>query len=188
MEATIVPTNAEEAINPLSVVLMYEDRDAQARALNLYAHLVIEVAKDVPLEFSWWAMAALQSSQHTTAARDAVLLADMVIVAARPAADWPQAFKTWIDSWIFPKQKKLSALGALFLPTATGTSSLNGRQVYLQYIAAKLELDFLIAPAKSTAGHLKTKLGQTPDVNPLPPDYYPVLEHPVFSPYCGING
>ena len=188
MEATIVPNNVEEAITPVNVVLMYEDRDAQARALNLYAHLVIEVANDIPLEFSWWAMAALQSSQHTAAARDAVSLADMIIVAARPAADWPQAFKTWIDSWKFPKQRKLSALGALFLPTAPRTSSLNGRQVYLQYIAAKLELDFLIAPAESTAGHLKTKLGLTPTVNPLPYKVYSGLDRPVFSPYCGING
>ena len=188
MEPNTAPTPPDETVTPFCGMLMYEDRDAQARALNLYAHLAIEVARDIPIEFSWWAMPALQSPQHATAARDAVLLADMVIVAARPAADWPPAFKTWIDSWQFPKPKKLSALGALFLPTAAGGNRMSGRQVYLQYIAARLELDFLTAPAESTAGHLKSKLGLTPTVNPLPPEAYPVLDRPDYSPYCGING
>jgi len=188
MEPITAPNIPEETNVPLCGVLMYEDRDAQARALNMYAHLASEVANDIPIEFSWWAMPALQSPQHATAARDAVLWADLVIVAARPAADWPQAFKTWIDSWRLPKQKKLCALGALFLPATAGVNSMSGRQVYLQYVAAKLELDFLTAPAESTAGHLKAKPGLTPTVNPLPPDTDPVPEHPEYSPYCGING
>jgi hypothetical protein len=188
MEVTIAPNNIEETISPLSVVLMYENRDAQARGLNLYAHLVVEVGKDIPIEFSWWAMAALESPQHATAARDAVLLADMVIVAAHPAADWPQAFKTWIDSWKFPKQKQLSAIGGLFLPSVAGFNVMSGRQVYLQYVAAKLELDFLTAPAESTVEHLKAKLGLASTMNPLPYEAYSGLDRPAFSPYSGING
>lgn len=188
MEVTIASQIIEETISPLNVVLMYENRDAHARGLNLYAHLVVEVGKDVPIEFSWWAMTSLESPQHATAARDAVLLADMIIVAAHPAADWSQAFKTWIDSWKFPKQKKLSALGALFLPSVAGFNGMSGRQVYLQYVAAKLELDFVTAPTKSTAEHLKAKLGLTPTVNPLPYEAYSVLDRPDYSPYSGING
>lgn len=188
MEPTTTPNAADETLLPLCGVLLYEDRAAHARALNLYAHLAVEVSREVPIEFTWWAMPALQSPQHAVAARDAVRLADMVIVAARPGADWPQAFKTWIDSWKFPKHKKLSALGALFLPIANGLNSLSGRHVYLQYIAAKLELDFLTSPAESTAGHLKAKLGLTPAVSSLPPEVYAAPDRPDYSPYCGING
>lgn len=188
MEPTTTPTATAETLLPLCGVLLYEDRAAQARALNLYAHLAVEVARDVPIEFTWWAMPALQSPHHAVAARDAVLLADMVIVAARPGADWPHAFKTWIDSWKFPRQKKLSALGALFLPSTDGFNVLSGRHVYLQYVAAKLELDFLIAPAESTAAHLKAKLGPTAESPAVPPEVYSTLDRPDYSPYCGING
>lgn len=188
MEPTTAIKATDETVTPLCGVLMYEDRDTHARALNLYAHLAIEVAKDIPIEFSWWAMPVLQSPQHATAALDAVRLADMVIIAARPAADWPQAFKMWIESWSFPKEKKLSALGALFLPSTTGFNGMSGRHVYLQYIAARMELDFLTAPPESTAGVLKAKLGLAPGMKPLPPASYQVVDRPDYSPYCGING
>jgi hypothetical protein len=188
MEPTTAMKSAEETITPLCGVLMYEDRDAHARALNLYAHLAIEVAKDIPIEFTWWAMPVLQSPKHAAAAHAAVQLADMVIIAARPGADWPPAFKAWIDSWALPAEKKLGALGALFLPASNGSKGMSGRHVYLQYIAAKLNLDFLAAPAESTAGILKSKLGLSPAAKPGAPEVYQTPDRPDYSPYCGING
>ncbi len=188
MEPTTAITPVEETVTPLCGVVMYEDREAQARALDLYAHLAVEVSGDIPIEFTWWGMPALQSPQHATAAREAVLWADMVIIAARPGADWPHAFKTWMDSWKFPKPKKLSALGGLFLPAVVGHSNLRGRQVYLQYIAAKLEVDFLMPPVESPAAQLKTKLGLTPPAPLLAPELYSEFDRPDLSPYCGING
>jgi hypothetical protein len=178
------PLPAAEAVTPLSGVLMYEDREAHARALNLYAHLAIEVSRDIPFEFTWWAMPMLQTPQRASAARDAVLAADLLIIAARPSVDWPPAFKMWVESWPPAQPRRLSALGALFLPTEPRHHGVSGREVYLQSVAKQLGLDFLTAPPESTPNQLKAKLDSypTPDV----PD--PVTDHANFSPYCGING
>lgn len=184
MEPNNHPFVAEEAALPLSSVLMYEDRDAHARALNLYAHLTIAVSRDIPFEFTWWAMPMLQSPQRASAARDAALAADLVIIAAHSAADWSPAFKMWIESWAACPQRRLSALGGLFLPVGPRPHGACGREVYLQFVAKKLGVEFLTAPHESSADQLKAKLAAVPTAALTEP----VVDHAKYSPYCGING
>lgn len=187
--ATTIPAHpAAEIFTPLCGVLLYEDREAHARALNLYAYLATEVAREIPLEFSWWAFPSLQDTTHARAARNAVATADVVIVAAKAAADWPSEFKTWIETWALPKSKRLSALGAMLSPSETSGVTVCGRQAYLQYVAARQKLDFLAAAPDATAQLMKTKLGLSSAPNAVPPGPNDIPDHPVYSPYCGING
>lgn len=184
MEPSNQPIIAEDAIVPLSGVFMYEDRDAHARALNLYAHLTIAVSREIPIEFTWWAIPMLQSPQRASAARDAALAADLVIIAAHSAFDWSPAFKLWIESWTQCQQRRLSAIGGLFLPTGLRPHGGCGREVYLHNMAKKLGVDFLVAPQDSTSSQAKAALGEIPAAS-LPD---PVTDHSKYSPYCGING
>jgi hypothetical protein len=187
--ATTIPANPiEEIFTPLCGVLLYEDREAHARALNLYAYLATEVAREIPLEFSWWAFPTSHDTTHARAARNAVATADVVIVAAKAAADWPSEFKTWIESWALPKSKRLSALGAMLSPGETSGVTVCGRQAYLQYVAARQKLDFLAAAPDATAQLMKTKLGLSSAPKAVPPGPNDISDHPVYSPYCGING
>jgi hypothetical protein len=188
MATTIPAKPAEETFTPLCGVLLYEDREAQARALNLYAYLATEVAREIPLEFSWWAFPTLHDTTHARAARNAIATADVVIVAAKAAADWPREFKIWVESWALPKSKRLSALGALLSPGEAGGAAVCGRHAYLQYVAARQQLDFLAAAPDATTQMMKTKLGlsSAPNAAQIGPDDIP--DHPVYSPYCGING
>jgi hypothetical protein len=188
MATTIPAKPAKEIFTPLCGVLLYEDREAHARALNLYAYLATEVAREIPLEFSWWAFPTPHDTTHARAARNAVAAADVVIIAAKAAADWPQEFKSWVESWALPKSKRLSALGAFLSPGETTAPNVCGRQAYLQYVAARQKLDFLAAAPDATAQMMKTKLGLSPAPSATQIGPNDIPDHPVYSPYCGING
>lgn len=172
----------------LSGVLLYENRDAYARALDLYAYLAFKIAKEIPLDFSWWEFSMLNNKPEAEAARAAVGVADLVIVAAHPAADWSREFKLWVESWTLPKQKRLSAVGALLTPTDSYPNGICGRHAYLQYVAASLEVEFLTAAADPTASLMKAKLESGATI--AEPEFEPmnVVDRPDYSPYCGING
>jgi hypothetical protein len=189
MQTTTPSVSADRNVAPLSGILMYENREAYARALNLYAHLAIEVAREIPLHFSWWAFATLRDRANAAVISNAVAEADLVIIAAQPGTDWPVEFKRWVDSWTLPAAKRLSALGALFAPTHLEFAGVCGRQTYLQHGAARWQLDFLTATSEPTGELMKNKLGlvaaTTMDFETEPMN---VTDRPAYSPYCGING
>lgn len=187
MQTTSQKQPPEETVTPLRGVLLYEDRDTHARALNLNAYLAIEVAKDIPIHFSWWGLATLSDPQSASIAGRAVTEADVLIIAANPTADWPLAFKLWIESWVLPLNKKLGAMGVLFSPPPANGHTICGRQAYLECIAARLKVDFLTA-APEPAALLKNKLGLVPTASLPAADNFSIVERPDYSPYCGING
>lgn len=170
--------------------MLCENRAAYIRALNLYAYLTVEVSRDIPLHFSWWVLPALSEAQNAMAARRTIANADLVIVSGQPATDWPEYFKRWLESWAFPPQKRLSALGALFSPPRTDTDAICGRQIYLQHLANKLKVDFLTATEEQPVRIRKLTATPPQPQNASPHDFPSpqVADHPAYSPYCGING
>jgi hypothetical protein len=128
----------------------------------------------------------LADADSSSAASRDVAKAEIVIIAAHPGHDWPNEFKSWVESWSLPRERRLSALGALLSPVTPDTQNC-GRQTYLQQVAKTWNLDFLHAASDYTLADTKSDAKNHPTTN-IPPDVDFEVDHAADSPYCGING
>jgi hypothetical protein len=188
MKTTTEMITSDETDRPLCGVLLYENREAYARALDMYAYLAVVVSQEIPLQFSWWAFSMLHDAQHAAAARIAVAGADVVIVSAKPAADWSAGFKHWIESWQLPKAKRLSALGALLSPPQPVVAHQCGRQTYLQHVAARMGLDFLSVAGAAETAVKKVKMRFVASEASAEQEPSPVAKRPDYCSFGGVNG
>ncbi len=102
------------------------------------------------VQCTWWSMADLRHPGVLAGAVSKAMRADLIVVAARQADGLPLPFYFWVNSWLPHRVHKSGALVALLGRPQPGERQANRMRTYLQAVARRGHLDFLVEERAST--------------------------------------
>ncbi|MEW6156682.1 MAG: hypothetical protein AB1813_04580 [Verrucomicrobiota bacterium] len=134
----------------LNVVIAYEDYECGQRARHLLERIEAKVTPDFHLNHVMWKFELLAVPALRRLATEDVLMADIILIAARENADLPPLVKDWVSAWPIAGSKKRRALVAILDVPEVPTFESSGVCAYLAGVARKDTLDFFCQPVLGT--------------------------------------
>jgi hypothetical protein len=174
----------------LHVVQVYEDAPAERWAGGV-CERVSQLVGSEGVQFKAWKISELSASEAFADAVLATACADMIIVSIQAAEQLPLELYAWMDAWLPHRLQLTGALVALVGQTEQSGSQADRTRQYLQAVARKGGLDFLIEErnlaAASPAVSLDFVVPGTPPTNEVPyADFYQAPSTSGLS-HWGIN-
>jgi hypothetical protein len=126
-----------------SVVVVYEDDPARARAVGFCDQLVSRFWQRCEFDVSWWSFAQLEGAEATLAAAARAAHADLIAFASKPEGDFPQPIKTWIEKWLAQRGDREGLLVGLLGPDVDVADREGPKHHYLRNAAHQGALDYL---------------------------------------------
>ena len=126
-----------------SVVVVYEDAAARARAVGFCDQLVDRFWAKCDFEVSWWPFTTLE---ETSSAKEAALkatCADLILFCATPEGDFPLALKAWIETWLKKRGDREGMLVDLMDSSTDPASGEGQKHHYLRNAAHHSAMDYL---------------------------------------------
>jgi len=129
---------------PLRIVIAYDDFPDGVRAWELSERLASRFQEDFQVDCDLWKFDLLRDakSQMRQASLDAIMEADMVLVAAGGREELPADVRKWIESWPPRQEVALAALVASVGPAAQSSAPHSPMSAYLQERAEVAGMDF----------------------------------------------
>lgn len=127
---------------PFDLVVSYEDTTTRNYALQLYDHLAQKLLDDYDFQCTWWKFEQLRDPALMEQAADAVVEANMVIIAVRAGKELPLTARNWIEQWVARKDSRKSALVAVIVGVDAHRRETCPAQLYLQKVARTAKMDF----------------------------------------------
>jgi hypothetical protein len=92
-----------------------------------------------------WLFSTFRLQELQEIAAEEASASDLVIISIHQSESLPDEVKSWIDLWLRPKVRHPAVLLALLDPE--GESAPNGVQAYLQEVASRGGIEFLVEAA-----------------------------------------
>ena len=129
---------------PLKIVIAYDDFADGVRAWELSERLASRFREDFEVDCDLWKFNALRgaNAQARQASLDAVMEADMVMIAAGGQEALPVEVRKWIESWPPQQEDALAALVASVRPEAQISAHHSPLTAYLHQHAADVGMEF----------------------------------------------
>jgi hypothetical protein len=125
-----------EAKAAWSVVVVYEDAAARARAVNYCDQLMARFWSRLQFEVSWCSFTLLGEPASAKETLDKAIRTDLLVVAAAPEGDFSPQVKLWIENWLRQRGECEGMLVGL-LEAADGSPSPEGARHRLLRNAAQ---------------------------------------------------
>ncbi|HWW01097.1 MAG TPA: hypothetical protein VNZ64_15475 [Candidatus Acidoferrum sp.] len=145
-EAAIGASRVDYALN---VTVVYEDPATRRWASEFCERVAGLVGQDT-VRRTWWKIGELSEPAVLAGAVSTALRADVIVVAVRAAEGLPLPFYVWVDAWLPHHRQGAAALVALIAMPDNPGARLDRARDYLQTVARRGCLDFLIEERKVT--------------------------------------
>ena len=142
MQPKLTGTKFEHS-EPCRVLVVYEDAASQKNALELADHLRVRFGAELEIDFSWWNFKFLGNPEIAESARQAALLADILVFSMHAGSQLPAAVKHWVETWLPHRSSQTGALALLMEPLYDRNLWVNPADTYLNQVARRGELDYL---------------------------------------------
>ena len=129
---------------PLRIVIAYDKFSDGVRAWELSERLASPFREDFQVDCDLWKFDSLRdaSAQVRQASLDAVMEADMVMIAAGGLEDLPVDVRTWIEGWPPRLEEPCAALVASVGPEVQSSASYSPMSAYLRQRAEESGMEF----------------------------------------------
>jgi hypothetical protein len=148
----------------LNVLVLYQDTQTRQWAGELCERVAGLISHEA-VRTTWWKMDELGEPAVLAGAVSTAMRADIILTAVHAAEGFPLAFYMWVDAWLPHRPRGAGALAALIALPERMTPQLDRPRDYLQALARKGRLDFLIEERKISS---LTQV-QTPGLESRPP-------------------
>jgi hypothetical protein len=126
-----------------SVVVVYEDSAARARAVGYCDQLVSRFWAKCEFDISWWSFAVLGEASAAKEAASKAAGANLILFSATPEGDFPLAVKAWIETWLNQRGDREGMLLGLMEPSAAPAGREGPRHHCLRNAAHHGAMDYL---------------------------------------------
>lgn len=135
-----------------TVVIVYDDAAARARAMEACDCLIQQCWAEVEFDFQWWRADFLADPMMAEVAAEQAANADFVIVGCDPHQEFSPALREWFESWADRRRGRDGALLNLMSEWAASAAGWRNEQ-FLRDIARRALLDYL-TPASAAESRL----------------------------------
>jgi hypothetical protein len=126
-----------------SVVVVYEDDAARARAVAFCDQLVSRFWEKCDFDVSWWPFTAITETGSASDAALRAACADLILFSATPEGDFPLPVKAWIETWLNKRGDREGMLVGLVDPLADPVGQEGQKHSCLRNAAHHSAMDYL---------------------------------------------
>ena len=126
-----------------SVAVIFEDADAQERAIKFCDSLVRNFWGDFEFDVGWWAFDGLKAAENAEEALNKSFAADVVVFAPQSQRELPAHIHQWTNEWLKRRGKREGTLVGLFHSADDKDSQPMFVHAFLRYCARTAGMDFL---------------------------------------------
>lgn len=170
--AVLFPDKAK----PILPVVAYEDIRAREHAIRVFKQMVPQLNGAWEFDYSWWRFDYLKDATLADLAASDAIQADVVIVAANPEGDFPEALTEWIESWASRKTNLPSALVGLLGEADDPRRLTSPRHASLRAYANLARMDYLPCHPPGTSAPCAQRDSPFPETQRRVETVTPVME------------
>jgi hypothetical protein len=134
-----------KASSRMAVLAAFEDSITGTRVKGFCQGLSRELGAKCRIVEHVWLFSTFRLQELQEIAAEEASASDLVIISIHQSESLPDEVKSWIDLWLRPKVRHPAVLLALLDPE--GESAPNGVQAYLQEVASRGGIEFLVEAA-----------------------------------------
>jgi len=126
-----------------SVVVIYEDKPARARAMAVCDHLMEQFWPEVEFSFHWWRSDFLEDFALSEAAAESAAGADFILVSGDSERDFSSGIRRWFETCCIRRGRREGALLDLTGSIASQSGDLSRKHAFLRDFARRASLEYL---------------------------------------------
>jgi hypothetical protein len=139
IEGSGIPSREPEVCR---VAVLCEDAVTREKAVEVCEHLAAQFEDEMLFAISYWKLAELTGAPSARRAADAAADADIIVFFTH-GDDLTHPARNWFDLCAAQRRKREGALGVLLVEPLSPTASVGVLLSRLEYVAARLHVDFL---------------------------------------------
>lgn len=136
-------TEEEKPLKASNVVVIYQDLVTWKHAMELWDR-ISDLLGDQVVRCASWSIEELSTSEATEKAAVIAAQADVIVIAVWASRTLPPGLWAWIDAWLPSRREGDGALIASIGRVERSPSPSDQARQYLQTIAHRARLDFLV--------------------------------------------